>query len=75
MRKFITRGAAALAAASVALSPLAARAPAAAKPALWKVADKDTIIYLFGTIHLLPGFDPHPPPLLGGARLRDPAAV
>ena len=54
MRKFITRGAAALAAASVALSPLAARAPAAAKPALWKVADKDTIIYLFGTIHLLP---------------------
>jgi uncharacterized protein len=25
-----------------------------AKPALWKVADKDTIIYLFGTIHYLP---------------------
>jgi uncharacterized protein YbaP (TraB family) len=24
------------------------------KPALWKVADKDSIIYLFGTIHLLP---------------------
>ena len=24
------------------------------KPALWRVADKDTIIYLFGTIHLLP---------------------
>ena len=24
------------------------------KPALWKVADKDTTIYLFGTIHLLP---------------------
>ena len=54
MRKFITRGAAALAAASVVLSPLAARAPAAAKPALWKIADKDTTIYLFGTIHLLP---------------------
>lgn len=26
----------------------------AARPALWKVADADTIIYLFGTIHLLP---------------------
>ncbi len=25
-----------------------------AKPALWKVADKDTTIYLFGTIHVLP---------------------
>jgi hypothetical protein len=24
------------------------------KPALWKVADKDSTIYLFGTIHLLP---------------------
>ncbi len=53
MRKFFTRSAAAIAAASVALSPLAARAPAA-KPALWKIADKDTTIYLFGTIHLLP---------------------
>lgn len=27
--------------------------PLIAKPALWKVADKDTTIYLFGTIHLL----------------------
>jgi uncharacterized protein YbaP (TraB family) len=53
MRKFFTRAAAAIAAASVALSPLAARAPAA-RPALWKLADKDTTIYLFGTIHLLP---------------------
>lgn len=25
-----------------------------AKPALWKIADEDTTIYLFGTIHLLP---------------------
>jgi uncharacterized protein YbaP (TraB family) len=24
------------------------------KPALWKVADEDTTIYLFGTVHLLP---------------------
>jgi uncharacterized protein len=32
-------------------------APAAAKaarPAMWKVADADTTVYLFGTIHLLP---------------------
>jgi uncharacterized protein YbaP (TraB family) len=41
------------------LLPLAASgaeaAPAkAARPAMWKVADKDTTLYLFGTIHLLP---------------------
>jgi uncharacterized protein YbaP (TraB family) len=30
-------------------------APAMAKgPALWKVADEDTTIYLFGTVHILP---------------------
>lgn len=47
--------------------PLQARAPAAKptvaapapaskpiKPALWKVSDEDTTIYLFGTIHALP---------------------
>ncbi|WP_140420551.1 TraB/GumN family protein [Novosphingobium sp. B 225] len=28
--------------------------PGLARPALWKVADADTTIYLFGTIHLLP---------------------
>lgn len=28
--------------------------PAEAHPALWKVSDADTTIYLFGTIHLLP---------------------
>lgn len=38
----------------VALS-LAIAAPAAeAAPALWKVADADTTIYLFGTVHALP---------------------
>lgn len=31
-----------------------ARAPASPRPALWKVADQDTTVYLFGTIHLLP---------------------
>lgn len=35
-------------------SPAFARAPQAARPALWAVADADTTVYLFGTIHLLP---------------------
>ncbi len=42
-----------LASASAAQAPQAASA-APARPAMWKVADKDTTIYLFGTIHLLP---------------------
>ncbi|MBS0483022.1 MAG: TraB/GumN family protein [Proteobacteria bacterium] len=37
------------------LAPPAEAAPVTkAHPALWKVADSDTTIYLFGTIHLLP---------------------
>ena len=32
----------------------AAPAAESTRPALWKVADEDTTIYLFGTIHLLP---------------------
>src|SRR3954462_10105425 len=40
-----------VAAASFALPQAAA---AKAGPALWSVADADTTIYLFGTIHLLP---------------------
>lgn len=39
------------------LAALSLAAPAAAqqaRPALWKVSDPDTTIYLFGTIHLLP---------------------
>ncbi len=37
-------------------SPVAAQAPLPvnARPALWKVADRDTTIFLFGTIHVLP---------------------
>ena len=31
-----------------------AAAPASAKPAMWRLADDDTTIYLFGTFHLLP---------------------
>ena len=38
--------------------PLPAKAPptpaATARPALWKLADADTTIWLFGTIHILP---------------------
>src|SRR4051812_29542140 len=34
--------------------PAAAKAPPPAHPALWAVADADTTVYLFGTIHLLP---------------------
>jgi uncharacterized protein len=35
--------------------PQVAAAPAPAGPALWKLADEDTTIYLFGTVHALPG--------------------
>lgn len=35
--------------------PAQARNPQVARPALWEVSDPDTTIYLFGTIHLLPG--------------------
>ena len=54
MRKFLTRTAAAIVATAAAFTPLVAKTPAAAKPALWMVSDADTTIYLFGTIHLLP---------------------
>lgn len=37
---------------AVAVATTAAKAPAV--PALWKIADEDTTIYLFGTIHILP---------------------
>lgn len=44
-----------------------AAAPAAAQgkgPALWKVADEDTTIYLFGTVHVLPqGLDWYDAPI------------
>lgn len=47
----------ALAALGLSLTVAALASPAsaaAARPALWAVADADTTIYLFGTIHLLP---------------------
>jgi uncharacterized protein len=40
-----------LAVASIAATPAVGQT---ARPALWKVSDPDTTIYLFGTIHLLP---------------------
>jgi uncharacterized protein YbaP (TraB family) len=47
--------------ASCATTPMAE--PPAPAPALWKVADEDTTIYLFGTIHVLPEnlawYEPH----------------
>jgi uncharacterized protein YbaP (TraB family) len=35
-------------------TPAAARTAPPAHPALWSIADGDTTVYLFGTIHLLP---------------------
>lgn len=35
-------------------APSIAQETAPARPAMWKIADKDTTIYLFGTIHILP---------------------
>ena len=43
-----------LLAVTAAPAPALARTTTAAKPALWQVSDKDTTVYLFGTIHLLP---------------------
>lgn len=34
--------------------PVTAEAAPPAQPALWKVSDEDTTIYLFGTVHVLP---------------------
>ena len=58
MKHWFKRGLAALgiAASAAACTTAAETAPQTAgpRPALWQVADKDTTIYLFGTIHLLP---------------------
>lgn len=52
MFKFLRNAAAGLTALVLALpAPAVAQQ---AKPALWKVSDPDTTVYLFGTIHLLP---------------------
>ena len=51
--KLIRRGLAALGLFAAAATPVPASARATG-PALWQVKDKDTTVYLFGTIHLLP---------------------
>lgn len=43
---------------------LPAQAAPAPRPALWKLADADTTIYLFGTIHILPKDLPWRTPVL-----------
>ena len=53
----LKRGLAALGLASFSLGAAPAQQPRpihVAKPAMWKLADRDTTIYLFGTIHMLP---------------------
>lgn len=58
LKTLFRRGLAAVGLAATAVactSATSSAAPAAApRPALWRVADRDTTIYLFGTIHLLP---------------------
>jgi uncharacterized protein YbaP (TraB family) len=55
LTKLIKRGLAALGLATLAVTPTApAEARSNSGPALWQVSDKDTTVYLFGTIHLLP---------------------
>ena len=55
LTNMIKRGLAALGFASMAIAPTAAAdARSNNGPALWQVSDKDTTVYLFGTIHLLP---------------------
>lgn len=57
LKSLLRRAFAALGLPLAVVASSAAAAPAAApaaRPALWAVADSDTTIYLFGTIHLLP---------------------
>lgn len=58
MIRRIAKGACAAAAVSLlaacATTPPQPAQPAVTGPALWKVADEDTTIYLFGTVHALP---------------------
>ena len=55
LRKLVGRTFAALGLAALAsCAAPTAQTSATGKPALWQVADEDTQVYLFGTIHLLP---------------------
>lgn len=52
--KFLRRAAAFFALALASCTTTAPTEAAGGSPAMWQVADRDTTIYLFGTIHLLP---------------------
>ncbi len=55
LNRILRRGLAMLGLAAMAgCATTAQPASATGRPALWQVADKDTTVYLFGTIHLLP---------------------
>jgi len=55
LKKILQRGFAALGVSLLlGAGPAAAKTAPPAHPALWAVADADTTVYLFGTIHLLP---------------------
>lgn len=56
LKTLLKRGLAALGLIAVAACATVPQSTAAAgpRPALWQVADQDTTVYLFGTIHLLP---------------------
>lgn len=54
MRNWLQRGLAALGFAALASCAAVPQTAGAGKPALWEVADSDTKVYLFGTIHMLP---------------------
>ncbi len=54
LKRFGRRLAAVVAIAATACGVAPAVEPTVPSPALWKVADHDTTVYLFGTIHLLP---------------------
>ncbi len=55
LKRILRRGLAMLGLAALASCATTAQTEAATgRPALWQVADRDTTIYLFGTIHLLP---------------------
>lgn len=53
MKRFITLSTVTFSLILASTVPASAR-PSEAKPGLWKLADADTTIYLFGTIHVLP---------------------
>ncbi len=61
--------------AGCATAPALDAAPRGARPAMWKVSDADTTIYLFGTIHLLPPNTAWRTPVLDQALARSDGLV